>query len=347
MKPTQNRKLKKKQDSHKATYEAPKNHSIFTSILLILCFLAVLSGGAVFYSRYPNGIEPRKSDVIVEPATTSAVLSAKSQKELVTENITTKTDAPQITAKSYGIYYRKKNTPNEYVKIVEREPQQILPMASLTKLMTALVALEKYPLDKEITIPAVCTTIVDGSNVGLKAGEIFTLQDLLFGLLVKSGADAGCTIANIENQEQFMKEMNEKASSLGMKDTKFQNAIGFDSGTTHVSTINDLKILSEEVLKSNVLRKIISTQIIEISPENSANVYRFSTTNDLLKSIPGTVGIKTGFTELAKECLSYLYEDNHYEIMIILLGSEKRFEDTKSLLDWAKKEIENSQTPNP
>ncbi len=245
------------------------------------------------------------------------------------------TQPPEISAKAYGIYTFEKG---EYKKMTDKNPDVMLPMASVTKVMTALVALENYDLDKPVVIPANCVGI-NASSVGFRPNDVLSLQDVLYGLLVKSGADAACAIANIDNEADFITKMNQKAAELGMTNTKFTNAIGLDNSDAHVSDINDLKILVTAALKYGSFRKIVGTEDITITSKSTGARYNVRNTNDLLFSIPGTVGIKTGFTDSAGECLAYLYQNKDQEILIIVLGSADRFGDTSKLLNWAKAEL--------
>lgn len=328
-----------------------KSDSILTTLILFASFGILLGGGIVSYLNPKVETKTETININEEPK----VLSAKNSTEILAPDDTIKDSEkeiiareplPQTSAKAFGIYFKDDMKSQDFVELNSYNKDQILPFGSIAKVMTALVAIDNFPLDKRIEILPKCEGIKDASNVGFKAGEIFTLQDILYGLIVKSGADAACTIANIGGDEPaFIKDMNRKASELNMHDTKFQNSIGFDAGATQVSSIKDLKILSEQALKNNVLRKIMGTQMIEITSKNSMKKYKFESTNDLLKSIPGTIGIKTGSTSGAGECLSYLYSDGKKEILIVLLGSNYRFEDTRLLLGWAKRSAlqDNSQ----
>lgn len=240
---------------------------------------------------------------------------------------------PEISAKAYGVVNL-----NEELVMFKKNPNLILPPASVTKIMTAIVALENYDLDKSVVVPPQCTKL-NGSSVGFLANEVLTLQDLLYGLLVRSGADAACAIASINSQEEFIDKMNKKADELGMTNTTFQNEIGFDAENSHFSTINDLEKLTLYALKSGVFRKLVGTTEVTLTSLNPGTSYKIKSTNDLLFTIPGTVGIKTGFTQNAGECLSYLYENKGQSILITILGSENRFGDTSKLLKWANEEI--------
>ncbi len=242
---------------------------------------------------------------------------------------------PAVSAKAYLVYDLKNDK-----KIYGKGEDMQLPPASVTKIMTAVIALENFDLSKPVIVPSQCVGI-NGANVGFQANEMFTLEDLIYGLLVRSGADAACTIANIYNNEaDYVATMNNKAIDIGMVNTKYQNEIGFDARSEQLTTINDLEKLSKYALRSSIFRKIVGTKKVDINALNTKNVYSLVNTNDLLFTIPGTVGIKTGTTFEAGQCLTYLYENKGNEILIIILGSQNRFADTSQLLKWSVSEIE-------
>ncbi|PJA40957.1 hypothetical protein CO178_01265 [candidate division WWE3 bacterium CG_4_9_14_3_um_filter_34_6] len=248
-----------------------------------------------------------------------------------TESITYKNLPPEISANAYGVFDMK-NPSHLYTKNADLP----LPPASVTKIMTAIIALEEYSLDEPVVVPSKCVNI-NGSSVGFSANEVFTLQDMLYALLVKSGADAACSIASIYDETEFIEKMNRKANELGMQKTRFENEIGFDSEKHQFSTVNDLEKLTKYALASGIFRKIVGADDANLRPLNgSSKIYKITNTNELLFTIPGTVGIKTGTTDDAGECLIYLYENKGQEIMIVILGSTDRFGDTIKLLDWAK-----------
>ncbi len=251
---------------------------------------------------------------------------------------------PKVTAKSYGVV----NLTDEKVMSTLNADTPLQP-ASITKIMTAIVALEQYEPDRPVVVPLECTQVV-GSKAGLKAYDVLSLQDILYALLVSSGADAACAISSISgNPNEFVLKMNEKAKEIGMEDTEFQNEIGLDSAQSQYSTVNDLMKLSRYALKYDTFQKIVGTKEITLRSLNAGNSYKLANTNDLLLSIPGTVGIKTGSTPEAGECLSYMYENpsKNEKILIIILGSQNRFGDTQKLLFWAKDEILNVREKYP
>src|SRR3990167_2097449 len=238
---------------------------------------------------------------------------------------------PEVSAMAYGIFDVKKNE-----SIYTKNPDLSLPPASVTKVMTAIVAMAENDLEKPVQIPENCTKI-NASKVGFVANEILTLEDVLYGLLVRSGADAACALANLYNETDFVDKMNQKANEIGMDKTIFENPIGLDSDQFQFSTVNDLEKLTKYSLKYGVFRKIVGTKEITLrSLSNPNRTYKIKNPHDLLFTLPGTVGVKTGFTTDARECLIYLYEDNDNQFLIIVLGSEDRFGDTTKLINWIK-----------
>ncbi len=208
-----------------------------------------------------------------------------------------------------------------------------MPIASLTKLATALVSIEKFPLDLQLTVPQKCIGL-EGNNVGLKLNERFYVEDLLYGLLLRSASDAACVLYQNYpgGMSVFIKDMNNLAKSLNMNNTNFVNPIGLDH-PNHYSTALDLLKLINHYKKVETLKIISGTRDYTLKSLNSNSVYYILNTNELLHKIPGTVGYKTGYTTKAKECLIYGYNNQNKKVIIIALGSSNRFYDTKNLLD--------------
>jgi len=210
-----------------------------------------------------------------------------------------------------------------------------LPPASTTKIITALLALEEMDLSKKVVVNPECT-ILGGNNVGFKAGDTITVEGLLYGLLVRSAADAACVLANADGSyERFINKMNQKANALGLNSTHFTNEVGFDADNgTHLSTAYDLSVLGREALKNDVFRKIVGTKETSIDSSSNGKTYYISNTNELLFTLPGTTGVKTGYTEKALGCLVFSYENLGKKILIVVMGSSDRFGDTEKLLNW-------------
>ena len=218
------------------------------------------------------------------------------------------------------------------VTLYQKNPTQRLLPASTTKLMTALVGLETYKLDQLLEVK---TVITEGKVMGVSAGEKFTFENLLYAALVDSANDAAYAIA--ENYpggvNQFIQEMNQKAKELYMEKTNFQNPIGFED-PNHYSTAFDLAKLAAYALKNPQIAQVVGTANITIPNADFSKFYTLANVNSLLGKIPGVMGIKTGWTEQAGECLIAAAERNNHRVLFVVLGSQDRFGETEKLIDW-------------
>lgn len=219
-------------------------------------------------------------------------------------------------------------------KLYELNPNERLYPASITKLMTALVALDYYQLDQILTVRSLAPVPFE-SDMGLELGDQLTLQNLLYGLLVPSGNDAAYTIAydypgGIEN---FIYAMNQKTKDLNMKNTHFENPSGFDS-PDHYTTANDLSLLARTVLNNNFLNKVIATYGITLADVSGKRVYTLKNVNQFLGYLYGADGVKTGFTDLAGQCLVSSVSRDGHRIMAVVLKSQDRFGDSGRLIEW-------------
>ncbi|GIW69464.1 MAG: hypothetical protein KatS3mg101_0211 [Patescibacteria group bacterium] len=240
-------------------------------------------------------------------------------------------DRPNISSIAAAVYDRGSG------KILySKSPDIRLAPASTTKLMTALVALELYTSDEIVTVPYFCTN-VDSTKAWLPAEEKFKAQDLITTMLIGSAGDAACALATSKvSYSEFVGKMNEKAKELGMKNTNFVNPIGLDGFKgVHYSTVSDLYALALVSLSNDVVKNTVSTIEFTIKSLSSDFSYKVTNTNRLLWEIPGSVGIKTGTTVGAGEVLMYEWKDDKRDLVIIVMGSEDRFRDTKILLDWS------------
>jgi D-alanyl-D-alanine carboxypeptidase (penicillin-binding protein 5/6) len=218
------------------------------------------------------------------------------------------------------------------VSLYEKDPNKPLLPASTTKIMTALVALENYSEDQVL---GVSDTKVEGQTMGLKKGEQITVRDLLYGLLVYSANDAAEVLAKSfqGGRDAFVAAMNEKAKELSLTNTKFTNPSGLD-GDGHVSTARDLIRISEVAMENPEFAKIVGTKTQVVRSVDGKIAHYLTNINELLGKIPGVLGVKTGWTENARENLvTYVNRDNH-KVMIAVLGSQDRFGETKELIDW-------------
>lgn len=201
-------------------------------------------------------------------------------------------------------------------------------IASTTKLMTALVAIESTPqLEKTVTMTM--DYAAEGSSMYLKLGEEVTLKDLLYGLLLASGNDAALAIAGgcAGEVETFVGWMNEWAAELGMKESHFANPNGLDD-EEHYSTAYDMSLLAREVLKNETLREIVSTKTANIAGRSLTNH------NKLLWRYEGCMGMKTGYTDAAGRTLVSCAERNGQTLICVTLKDPDDWDDHEKLLDY-------------
>ncbi len=218
------------------------------------------------------------------------------------------------------------------VSLYEKNPDTKLLPASTTKIVTALVALDSYPLDQIVTIGRIN---VVGQKMGLFQGEQVAVENLLYGLLVYSANDAAIALADNfpGGYDAFIAAMNTKAKDLSMINTNFQNPAGLD-GLNQITTAEDLIRVSEIAIRDPEFAKIVGTKVVSFTDISGKTKYNLKNINELLGVVPGVLGIKTGWTENARENLvTYMERDGH-KVMIALLGSQDRFGETKELIDW-------------
>ncbi|NRS46717.1 D-alanyl-D-alanine carboxypeptidase family protein [Brevibacillus sp. HB2.2] len=208
-------------------------------------------------------------------------------------------------------------------------------IASLTKTMTAIVAIEMGKLDAQVTVPPQAVG-VEGSSIYLKNGEKLTLEELLYGLMLRSGNDAAVTIATHigGSVPGFTYLMNEKAAMIGMEHTNFTNPHGLDDSNQHYSTPEDMAKLSAYALHNPVFRQIVSTKVKDISWEGEQWDRRLLNKNKMLHLYNGADGVKTGYTKLAKRCLASSATRNGRQLATITLNASDDWNDSAKLMDW-------------
>ena len=220
-----------------------------------------------------------------------------------------------------------------------------LPMASCTKVMTALVAVEHASsLDQVITVGADAEALVraDSSFMGLHAGEKLTLRELLYGLLLPSGNDAAVAIADGVggNVQNFVAMMNQKARDLGLTHTHFMNPHGLGENN-HYTTARDLAVMAAAAMKAPAIVQITSTLHYDIPKTADHAAYSLETGDDLLAGArspyPGAIGVKPGFTGDAGYCQAFAAIRHGHLIVGAVLNEPSwqiRIVDMRSLLDW-------------
>ena len=208
-------------------------------------------------------------------------------------------------------------------------------IASLTKTMTAIVAIETGQLKEEVTVPPEAVG-VEGSSIYLKKNEKLTLEELLYGLMLRSGNDAAVAVATHVGGSVpgFVYLMNEKAALIGMTHTNFTNPHGLDDSNMHYSTAEDMALLSAYALRNPTFRQIVSTKVKDISWEGEEYDRRLLNKNKLLHLYNGADGVKTGYTKLAKRCLASSATRDGRQLAAITLNAPDDWNDSAQLLDW-------------
>ncbi len=218
-------------------------------------------------------------------------------------------------------------------------------VASISKIMTAILACEKGNLNKKITIG----NEIDGSygsGIYIKKGEKLTLLDLLYGLMLRSGNDASLAIAhNVGGSvDKFVVMMNELAEEIGMKNTEFNNPNGLDEEKGNYSTAYDMAILTSYAMKNKTYRKIVSTK--KYTLKTNMNTYIWYNKNKLLKSYSYTTGGKTGFTKIARRTLVTTASKDNLNLVVVTLNDGDDFNDHKNLFEYAFENYKNYKILN-
>lgn len=202
-------------------------------------------------------------------------------------------------------------------------------IASTTKLMTALVCLENTPLDGVFTAQA-RHCAVEGSSMYLKAGERYTVRELLLGLLLASGNDAALALAEhtAGSEAAFVRLMNRKAGELGLRNTHFENPHGLDA-VTHYSTARDLALLLCACMENPAFRSLTAVRAADVAGQTLLNH------NRLLSMCPGCIGGKTGYTRAAGRCLASCCARDGMTLVCVTLSDPDDWNDHMRLYDWA------------
>ncbi len=206
--------------------------------------------------------------------------------------------------------------------------------ASLAKLATAIVALEQAPADTRIQVPPAAAE-QPPNIIGLVPGEVLTLQDLLFAMLLPSANDAAVTIADgIGGEAYTVAQMNDLARRLGLSHTTFVNAVGYDA-PEHQSTAFEMAVLAADAIERfPLLARIVATRAYVIPAGPAHGTYTATNLNGLLWSYPGALGVKTGRTQDAGGNIIAAAERDGRRLMVVLLGSSQRERDAGVLLDF-------------
>lgn len=247
------------------------------------------------------------------------------------------TTNPYLLAPSYILLDQATNT-----ILLQKNPDLRIYPASLTKLATAITALNLYPLDDVVTIDQSYT---EGKVMELVVGEKITIRSLVTALLVHSANDAGFTLANYHPRglPGFITEMNQLMSRYSLTNTNFVNYDGIHQ-PNHYSTVYDLSQLARLAIKNPVITEVVKLPQLTVSDIGNTIHHSLVSTNELLGLYPEIQGLKTGWTPEAGGCFIGLFDIADHQLISVVVQSPDRFADTTSLLSWAKENIVWTQT---
>ncbi len=222
--------------------------------------------------------------------------------------------------------------------LFEKNSYDLVPIASTTKIMTSLVALNYGNLKDKIVISKKAATI-NGSQVGYKEGEEISIEELLYGLMFRSGNDAAIAIAEgtAGSVENFCNLMDEYAYSIGALDSHFESPHGLDS-ENHYSTAYDLALITAKAKEIDKFNEIVGDK--EVTAEEKGFTRSYNNINKILWQIPEANGVKTGYTGGAGKCLVTSVDMDGNDIIIVVLNSPTRWNETKKIYNNIKENYE-------
>lgn len=217
--------------------------------------------------------------------------------------------------------------------VFEKNKDDIRSMASTTKIMTSLIALEQNTPYRTVTITEEMVN-VEGTSSGLRAEDKIKLIDLVYCMLLESGNDAAnaCAVAIGGSFEGFAEMMNKRAGEIGMENTNFVTPSGLDD-ENHYTTCYDMALLTAEALKNEAFKKICSEKTYTVTFEDSDKTVTLYNHNKLLGSYEGCIGVKTGFTKKSGRCLVSAAERNGVTLIAVTLNASDDWNDHEKMLD--------------
>jgi len=222
--------------------------------------------------------------------------------------------------------------------LMAKDIEQPVSPASLTKILTCIMAIESGKLDREVLITKE-STMVEPSKAGFREGDKIKLVDLVRAAMVSSSNDAAFAIALYlsDNVESFVAAMNSKAKMIGMKNSTFTNPAGFDNGhyAGNISTAGDLMRLTEYSVRNPLFNQIARLDKVVVQEQSSQRVYWLRTHNKLLDKYPYAVGIKTGYTSKAGGCLIARAIKDNKDMLLVMLNARNRWDIASNMFDTA------------
>lgn len=263
------------------------------------------------------------------------------ENENIDEQASNQKDFPIINSRRYVVLDR-----NSKSDILGKDENKETPMASTTKIMTTIIALENCKdLNEEVIVDKKAVQI-GGSKLKIKEGDKITVNDLLYGMMLRSGNDASIALAiylsgSVEN---FVNQMNEKAKNLKLTHTHFTSPYGLDN-PMHYTTPHELAILTDYALKNETFRKIVGTKSTTI--KINGNPVEIKNTNELLcNNIEGVYGVKTGFTNGAGRCLVTAIKRNNMDLIVVILEADTRKDRAKDTINLVNYVTKNYRVEN-
>ena len=254
-------------------------------------------------------------------------------------------DVPDVSAK--GAILIEPLTGNV---VYEKNAYAKLPMASTTKIMSAMLALEfGGDLDEQFVVDSEAIK-VEGSSMGLQEGDTVTMRALVCGMLLPSGNDAAnaAAVRISGSVQKFVQLMNERAAEIGMTSTHFVTPSGLDDDTDeHYSTAYDMALLTREAMKNPEFRDICSKSSVSVMFGNPPYKRTLTNTNKLLNKCEGVVGVKTGFTDKAKRCLVSECERDGAQLICVTLNAPDDWNDHEKLYDYGFEQFEERELSLP
>ena len=240
---------------------------------------------------------------------------------------------PTINSRRYAIYDRLSGR-----CIYGKDENKQTAIASTTKIMTSIIVVENCNLKDTVTITSKAAG-TGGSRLGLHTDDKITVNDLLYGLMLRSGNDAAVALAihTAGSVEEFANLMNKKAKELGLTNTHFVTPHGLDN-SEHYTTAYELAVITDYALKNEIIAKVVKTKSTTISI--NGNSMQINNTNELLGNVEGVYGVKTGFTNNAGRCLVTSVKRGDMDLIIVVLGADTRKDrakDSMKLIEYAYK----------
>lgn len=217
--------------------------------------------------------------------------------------------------------------------IYSKNVHDVRSVASISKIMTAVLAVESGKMDDDVKINSSINKAY-GSAIYIKLGEKMKLRDLVYGLMLRSGNDAALAIADYVggSVDNFVSMMNHKAKEIGMKDSRFNNPSGLDEDKGNYSTAYDMAILTSYAMKIKDYREIVKTKKYQL--ETNKNTYIWNNKHKLLRLYKYTTGGKTGYTKIAKRTLVTTASKDNTNFVVVTLNDGNDFKDHMDLFDY-------------